>query len=631
MDRSVVTPGNRRQKLEEAIARHRAGRLEEARRGYREVLHQDPGDPVALQFLALLRQQEGALGEAAALLGRAAELAPQEAGIHLDLGRVALAGGDPQSARRHLEEARRLDPRSPEIRYHLASALFQGGQAVEAVEMLRTLVEAGQGGAALFRLLAEALLESGDPAGAREAIERALAIEPEDPRGLELAARMAAGKIGRESGPVPLDASELNRLGNQRLAEDDLAGAEAAFRQALDANPSLSDARINLSLVRLFRLGETERGREWPRVRPAAPFADPQRTLWFAFPSGTNYGWGLCGNHLRRHLSPRVPLFDLAYDDWEANGGKHLPGPLFACMGAENLETIFPVRGARNIGYTFFERDLTPLARENARRWDLILAGSNWATEQLAAHGIEHAATLLQGVDHLLFSPRPPRQGAGFVLFSGGKFELRKGQDLVIAAFRALQEKFPDLVLIAHWINFWPASMDTMAASPHIRYERRGETWQEQMAHILDINGIDRSRVVVCDVVEQRDLPALYANSDLGLFPNRCEGGTNLVLMEYMACGRPVIASHATGHRDSVHAGNALLLESLPEQPVKDGTGRVVAHWPEPDLDELIARIEHAYHHREALAPLAEEGVRTLQPLSWERTAREALRLIGEV
>jgi hypothetical protein len=38
--------------------------------------------------------------------------------------------------------------------------------------------------------------------------------------------------------------------------------------------------------------------------------------------------------------------------------------------------------------------------------------------------------------------------------------------------------------------------------------------------------------------------------TDCGLFPNRCEGGTNLVAMEYASIGRPIVANALTGHAD---------------------------------------------------------------------------------
>jgi hypothetical protein len=36
-------------------------------------------------------------------------------------------------------------------------------------------------------------------------------------------------------------------------------------------------------------------------------------------------------------------------------------------------------------------------------------------------------------------------------------------------------------------------------------------------------------------------MPQVLREMDVGIFPNRCEGGTNLVAMECMACGMPVI------------------------------------------------------------------------------------------
>jgi hypothetical protein len=45
-------------------------------------------------------------------------------------------------------------------------------------------------------------------------------------------------------------------------------------------------------------------------------------------------------------------------------------------------------------------------------------------------------------------------------------------------------------------------------------------------------------------------LARLCRNTNVGFFPNRCEGGTSLVLMEYMACGRPVTPQSRAGGRN---------------------------------------------------------------------------------
>ena len=52
-----------------------------------------------------------------------------------------------------------------------------------------------------------------------------------------------------------------------------------------------------------------------------------------------------------------------------------------------------------------------------------------------------------------------------FVIFSGGKFEFRKGQDIVIKAFRHLQDKYRDVNLITSWFNSWDFSFNTMSMS----------------------------------------------------------------------------------------------------------------------------------------------------------------------
>ncbi len=57
-----------------------------------------------------------------------------------------------------------------------------------------------------------------------------------------------------------------------------------------------------------------------------------------------------------------------------------------------------------------------------------------------------------------------------FVVFSGGKFELRKGQD-VVRAYKVLQDHHPDLVLVNAWFNPWPDVFGTMRTSLLIRFD----------------------------------------------------------------------------------------------------------------------------------------------------------------
>ena len=103
-----------------------------------------------------------------------------------------------------------------------------------------------------------------------------------------------------------------------------------------------------------------------------------------------------------------------------------------------------------------------------------------------------HRARLVhQGVDTALFNPEPvPRLlKRSLVIFSGGKLENRKGQDIVIAAFRRLLRHCPDALLIAAWGNMGHVGFNTIAASPHVQgAPERGRA--DAIGPWLEANGV---------------------------------------------------------------------------------------------------------------------------------------------
>ena len=65
-------------------------------------------------------------------------------------------------------------------------------------------------------------------------------------------------------------------------------------------------------------------------------------------------------------------------------------------------------------------------------------------------------------------------------------------------------------------------------------------------------NGIDRNAIAALPPLQHGDVPGILRKVDAALFPNRCEGGTNLVAMEALAMGVPTILTDGTGQRDTV-------------------------------------------------------------------------------
>jgi glycosyltransferase involved in cell wall biosynthesis len=293
---------------------------------------------------------------------------------------------------------------------------------------------------------------------------------------------------------------------------------------------------------------------------------------------------------------------------------------------------IHQLRGTRTVGYTFFEdRFMTPETVENARQWyDHIVAGSKACEMRLRENGLTQVSTVVQGIDPTFFDPTPVERRYlrdQFVIFSGGKLEFRKGHDVVVRAVKALQDKYRDVLLMTAWHNPWRENLETIKASGLVRLSSTSSDFVTLVKEFLAENGIDVRRTVNLGPKPNFAMARFYKQSDVGLFPNRCEGGTNLVLMEYMACGKPAIASFSTGHCDMLTDANSLPLRRVKPLTI-ERNGRAVAVWDEPDLDEVVALLEFAYRNRERLKPLAQQAGEDMKNFTWTHTARQFLQLL---
>jgi len=215
-----------------------------------------------------------------------------------------------------------------------------------------------------------------------------------------------------------------------------------------------------------------------------------------------------------------------------------------------------------------------------------------------------------------------------FVVFSGGKFEYRKGQDIVIRAVKVMQERHKDVVLVNAWFNAWQQSFDTMRASPHLKWPTASGAFVEVMNKLLAENGLDMTRVLTLGQRPNALMARIYHNTDVGIFPNRCEGGTNLVLMEYMACGKPVVATASTGHGDVVREGNAKIIAIKGKTTVGGGAAGPVAQWPEPDVEDAVEKLEWMYQNREAAGALGRRAGEDMAKTTWAESARGFERLL---
>jgi glycosyltransferase involved in cell wall biosynthesis len=382
--------------------------------------------------------------------------------------------------------------------------------------------------------------------------------------------------------------------------------------------------------------------------------------IYLIMPRGTTHGWGVCGKYLASELSQQSNLQyitrpfkpeDIGNEEQYrqlvkcylpldmVNGSKNgrqqteLDAPAIQTIEGIHLRPwLMTTTGPRTIGYTFFEENvISPDALQWANSYyDTIVVGSSWCETILKEHGFNRTRTILQGIDPSIFHPAGEKQRYpdNFVIFSGGKFEFRKGQDIVIRAVKILQERYPDVLLVTSWYNHWLETMNTMAASPYIEYPKPAGSYKDMMQRMITVNGLDPQRVTILPPLPNFRMPEVYRDSDIGFFPNRCEGGTNLVLMEYLACGRPVTASYLTGHQDVLDLQYARLVHAKSLFNIQQNE-RVIARWEDPDLDEAVAHLDWAYHHRNEIKSMGQLAASAMSAFTWQKTAKGFLDVIG--
>lgn len=337
-------------------------------------------------------------------------------------------------------------------------------------------------------------------------------------------------------------------------------------------------------------------------------------------PEASGFGWATCNAALVLELGKLVDLYGPAANPVLIERDVDV---VFMPLADHDFNPVSPARGKVNLAYTFFEFPLGPNAAENAKKYDIVFAGSTWCLDRMREAGIQNGKLLIQGVDRNVFINVVPRKpDRQFRIFSGGKFEYRKGQDLVIAAFKEFSRRREDAHLVCSWFNPWPNLIRSMFQSKAIDFgvdKFESHEWDHFLAGpgqtgyfcaMLKHFGIEGVKRSVLPQLSQPDLAYQMQNTDVGLFPNRCEGGTNLVLMEYACCGRKVIANAKTGHWDIASAITYRI-------PAKEDEN----HWAAQTVDDIVEELEIAYLERDSPEHWARSAYRS--DWTWEAAANK--------
>jgi glycosyltransferase involved in cell wall biosynthesis len=376
----------------------------------------------------------------------------------------------------------------------------------------------------------------------------------------------------------------------------------------------------------------------------------PIKQLALHIPVDGRTGWGVYGLNLALQafsrgiapllliqpdwgtLSPLTGALLSAIDQSVAPMKANLNCPVIFCLtnqmqGAENAGKV---GGTRKIGIAVFENpDFSAEAIALGRSFDQFITGSNWNADILRRLGFQNVSVVLQGYDPTFFHPGP-KSGLWknhFVIFSGGKLEYRKGQDITMMAVREFQRRHPETVLVTAWHNAWPLTMAEIGAAglvdgpPPIRAD--GSLDLTEWVHKHGVG-------FFIDLGQPRNwqFPPLLREMDVALFPSRAEGATNFAAVECLACGVPTILSANTGHLEIISDDTCYPLK---EQGPARATNVFpnVQGWGESSVDEILDRLEEVYRDRPAARRRGAAAADAIRRISWENQVGLLLSQIG--
>jgi len=371
------------------------------------------------------------------------------------------------------------------------------------------------------------------------------------------------------------------------------------------------------------------------------------RKLFYNFPLTDHHGWGVYGSNLLLQgykselfkpipiqwppsfLYPVDPITLRILKESEASWGHGLSAEdgdfMLSAFGNNVTKQVVNTKMVE-IGITFFEQNPLPIGEsENLNEFNAIVVGSSWNQRVLSDVGIK-SDLVIQGIDTELFRPQTKRYLSDrFVVFSGGKLEYRKGQDILLKAFSIFAKKRKEALLITAWRSPWEKNIAMSVNQSGLCQPLENEIdFSKSLADWIQNNGLSKDQFINLEAISNRLMPEIFREVDIAVFPNRCEGGTNLVAMEALSSGLICAISSNTGHLDIIKDNNCLPLMSQSQVKTVDCT----QGWGESSVDEILAMLESTYENRDILNRINIRN--SVSQLSWKNSIGNLLSTLAQ-
>jgi glycosyltransferase involved in cell wall biosynthesis len=272
-----------------------------------------------------------------------------------------------------------------------------------------------------------------------------------------------------------------------------------------------------------------------------------------------------------------------------------------------------------HIGFPIFELDVfSAIEQHHLNSCDRLFVCSQWAKEICLLNGIKPRKASLHdsaihviplGVDTQVFKPCEIKPGPT-IFFNCGKWEVRKGHDLLVDIFN---KAFKDDDNVELWM---------MCDNPFLTDEE-----DKQWKRLYSSSDIGYKVKFISRVKTQAEVYSIMSNVDCGIFPSKAEGW-NLEPLELMSCGKNVIITNYSAHTEFCTQENANLIDIKDIEVAYDGKWFTGKHgrWAKFDNDQIEQTVSHMQniHNQKQNGSLAINlpGIETSKKFTWKNTAR---------
>lgn len=267
------------------------------------------------------------------------------------------------------------------------------------------------------------------------------------------------------------------------------------------------------------------------------------------------------------------------------------------------------------LAYPFFELDVFNTNTINSlSQCDHILAPSTWAKTVLENHNFNNVSVVPCGVNRRTFNPQHSTTNyKKCVFFNCGKWEVRKGHDVLINMFRAAFGEQRDVQLIV------------MSDNPFLSDEQQ-KYWKDQYIY-NNVSLLNR-------VKTQKELAYIMGSTFCGIFPARAEGW-NLELLEMMSMGKFTIATNYAGHTEFINDKNCYPIPIDKLETAFDGIWfkSGVGSWAKIDqnaFDYAVNAMREVYRiWKDNPESNNGAGMDTANKFSWSNTVGEIIKCLN--